>query len=277
MDNNAAERALRDVAVSRKNYSFAGSDTGGERAAVIYTLIESAKLGGLNPHAWLTDVLARIADHPARRISDLMPWNWSPRTAQGGTQARALGRSPEDHPRRGRAHRHAALHRAVQHPTGPPAPGHSGRYGLNRLTPGRNPHRRGGLGRAGCRRLRRRTARRQDGSTPGGAGRLCPQDVQLHLRLPRQLHLHCKAGEGRTRSRRCANLLLLEAIGRCPPETAVARQITSNSPIFWPIRTTRRMRQRCAGAAAPPIQTAQTSSAWKTPSTVYATCIQVAY
>ena len=77
IDNNAAERALRGVAVGRKNYLFAGSDTGGERAAVIYTLIESAKLSGLNPHAWLTDVLARIADHPARKISDFLPWNWS--------------------------------------------------------------------------------------------------------------------------------------------------------------------------------------------------------
>ena len=80
IDNNNAERALRGVAVGRKNYLFAGSDTGGERAAVIYTLIESAKLSGLNPHAWLADVLARIADHPARRISDLLPWNWRPAT-----------------------------------------------------------------------------------------------------------------------------------------------------------------------------------------------------
>ncbi len=65
----------------RKNYLFAGSDTGGERAAVIYTLIESAKLSGLNPHAWLTDVLARITDHPARRIGELLPWSWRPQAA----------------------------------------------------------------------------------------------------------------------------------------------------------------------------------------------------
>lgn len=79
IDNNAAERALRSVAVGRKNYLFAGSDTGGERAAVIYTLIESAKLSGVNPHAWLTDVIARIADHPARQLDQLLPWSWSPR------------------------------------------------------------------------------------------------------------------------------------------------------------------------------------------------------
>ena len=60
------------MAVGRKTYLFAGSDTGGERAAVIYTLIESAKLSGLNPHPWLSDVLAHIADQPARRISELL-------------------------------------------------------------------------------------------------------------------------------------------------------------------------------------------------------------
>ena len=77
IDNNAAERALRSVAVGRKNYLFAGSDAGGERAAVIYTLIETAKLSGVNPSAWLTDVIGRIADHPARRLKELLPWNWS--------------------------------------------------------------------------------------------------------------------------------------------------------------------------------------------------------
>jgi len=79
IDNNSAERALRGVAVGRKNYLFAGSDIGGERAAVIYTLIESAKLSGVNPQAWLTDVIARIADHPARKLDQLLPWAWSPR------------------------------------------------------------------------------------------------------------------------------------------------------------------------------------------------------
>jgi transposase len=79
IDNNAAERALRSVAVGRKNYLFAGSDAGGDRAAVIYSLIETAKLNAINPHTWLSDVIGRIADHPARQIDQLLPWNWSPR------------------------------------------------------------------------------------------------------------------------------------------------------------------------------------------------------
>src|SRR5215469_5973434 len=78
LDNNPAERALRCVAIGRKNYLFAGSDAGGRRAATIYSLIESAKLNGLNPQYYLADVLARIADHPARRIAELLPWNWQP-------------------------------------------------------------------------------------------------------------------------------------------------------------------------------------------------------
>ena len=57
---------------------FAGSDAGGRRAAALYSLIESAKLNGLNPQYYLADVLARIADHPARRIAELLPWNWQP-------------------------------------------------------------------------------------------------------------------------------------------------------------------------------------------------------
>ena len=61
---------------SAGNWTFAGSDRGGERAAAIYTLIETAKLNGIDPQAWLADVLARIADHPAKRITDLLPWNW---------------------------------------------------------------------------------------------------------------------------------------------------------------------------------------------------------
>jgi transposase len=80
IDNNPAERALRGVAVGRKNYLFAGSDRGGERAAAIYSLIETAKLNGLDPQAWLRDVLERIADHPNNRIGELLPWNWSPAT-----------------------------------------------------------------------------------------------------------------------------------------------------------------------------------------------------
>jgi transposase len=75
MDNNAAERALRTVAVGRKNYLFAGSDTGGERAAAIYSLLGSAKLNGIDPEAYMTAVLRRIADHPINRIGELLPWN----------------------------------------------------------------------------------------------------------------------------------------------------------------------------------------------------------
>ena len=78
LDNNPAERALRCVAIGRKNYLFAGSDAGGRRAAAMYSMIESAKLNGLNPQHYLADVLTRIADHPARRIDELLPWNWQP-------------------------------------------------------------------------------------------------------------------------------------------------------------------------------------------------------
>jgi transposase len=73
--NNAAERAIRPLALGRKNWTFAGSDSGGERAAVMYTLIETAKLNGLNPEAYLRLIIDRIADHPAKRIAELLPWN----------------------------------------------------------------------------------------------------------------------------------------------------------------------------------------------------------
>ena len=76
IDNNAAERAIRPVGIGRKNWLFAGSDAGGETLADAMTLIETAKLSGVNPEAWLADVLARLNDHPANRLDELLPWNW---------------------------------------------------------------------------------------------------------------------------------------------------------------------------------------------------------
>ena len=76
MTNNAAERELRAIAVGRRNWTFAGSDEGGRRAAALYTLIASAKLNDVDPQAWLADMLARLPDHPAKRIHELLPWNW---------------------------------------------------------------------------------------------------------------------------------------------------------------------------------------------------------
>jgi transposase len=76
LTNNSAERALRGVALGRKSWLFCGSDRGGQRAAVMYTLIGTAKLNDVDPQAWLADVLARIADHPASRLDELLPWNW---------------------------------------------------------------------------------------------------------------------------------------------------------------------------------------------------------
>jgi transposase len=81
IDNNAAERALRTVALGRKNFLFAGSDAGGDRAAAFYSLIGTAKLNGLDPEAYLRDVFTRIADHPI--IEELLPWNLAPSTPDG--------------------------------------------------------------------------------------------------------------------------------------------------------------------------------------------------
>jgi hypothetical protein len=77
LTNNAAERALRGIALGRKAWLFAGSDRGGERAAAVYSLIVTAKLNEVDPRAWLADVLRRIADHPASRLHELLPWHWS--------------------------------------------------------------------------------------------------------------------------------------------------------------------------------------------------------
>jgi hypothetical protein len=76
LTNNAAERMLRGAALGRKAWLFAGSDQGGERAAAMYSLIQTAKLNGVDTRAWLADVLARIADMPQQRLHELLPWNW---------------------------------------------------------------------------------------------------------------------------------------------------------------------------------------------------------
>lgn len=79
IDNNIAERAIRSIAIGRKNWLFAGSKAGGERAAAIYTVIETCKLNGVEPQAYIVDVIAKIAgDWPAARWDELMPWNWRP-------------------------------------------------------------------------------------------------------------------------------------------------------------------------------------------------------
>src|SRR6267143_6134115 len=78
LSNNAAERGLRGIALGRKSWLFCGSDRGGQRAAAMYSLIVTAKMNDIDPQAWLADVLARIADHPANRLDELLPWNWRP-------------------------------------------------------------------------------------------------------------------------------------------------------------------------------------------------------
>jgi transposase len=83
ISNNAAERGIRPLALGRKNYLFCGSDAGGQRAACLYTIIETAKMNGINPEAYLADVLARIADHPIRQIDALLPWRWAPSQTAG--------------------------------------------------------------------------------------------------------------------------------------------------------------------------------------------------
>jgi len=75
IDNNPVERAIRPIAIDRRNWTFAGSDDGAVRAATMYSLIETAKLTGIDPEAWLRQVLVRIADHPGNRVAELLPWN----------------------------------------------------------------------------------------------------------------------------------------------------------------------------------------------------------
>ena len=87
IDNNAAERSLRAVALGRKNYLFAGSDIGGERAAAFYSLIGTAKLNGLDPEGYLRAVIERIAEHPINRINELLPWNLASAPAEELRQA----------------------------------------------------------------------------------------------------------------------------------------------------------------------------------------------
>jgi transposase len=76
LDNNTAERFMRGIAIGRKNYMFVGSERGGKSAAIIYTMIVTAKLNSVDPQAWLTDTLSRIADHKINRIDELLPWNY---------------------------------------------------------------------------------------------------------------------------------------------------------------------------------------------------------
>ncbi len=87
LTNNAAERALRGIALGRKAWLFAGSDRGGHRAAAMYSLIVTAKLNDVDPRAWLAGVLARIADHPASRLHELLPWNWQNKTSRQAAAA----------------------------------------------------------------------------------------------------------------------------------------------------------------------------------------------
>jgi hypothetical protein len=87
LTNNAAERALRGIALGRRAWLFAGSDRGGQRAAKMYSLIVSARMNDIDPQAWLADVLARIAEHPIHSLDELLPWNWRVAKLRAGSVA----------------------------------------------------------------------------------------------------------------------------------------------------------------------------------------------
>ena len=90
LSNNAAERAVRCVAVGRRNWTFAGSNEGGRRAAAIYSLIETCRLNDVDPRAWLAEVLAKLPDHPAHRVAELTPWAWKGRRDAAARAATAV-------------------------------------------------------------------------------------------------------------------------------------------------------------------------------------------
>ena len=99
LSNNTTERSLRGIALGCKSWLFAGSDRGGQRAAAIYSLIVTAKMNDIDPQAWLAHVLARIAEHPASQLDNLLPWNWRPKASncqprglKDGTPAVSTGR-----------------------------------------------------------------------------------------------------------------------------------------------------------------------------------------
>jgi transposase len=87
LSNNAAERGLRGIALGRKSWLFCGSDRGGQRAAMMYSLIVTAKMNHVDPQTWLSDVLSRIAAHPMHRLDELLPWNWRSRESIAPAQA----------------------------------------------------------------------------------------------------------------------------------------------------------------------------------------------
>ena len=83
MPNNSEERAIHPLTLGRRNWTFLGSDTGGERAAAFFTIIQRCKLNKIDLEAYLTDIIKRIANHPAKDIDQLLPWNWTPNTMPG--------------------------------------------------------------------------------------------------------------------------------------------------------------------------------------------------